>query len=63
MGDLYLNLGSVSRNIPEPLLGSGGLETVVGEVWKLLLTSVLALGQVVGQLLRPGLAQFLETEI
>jgi hypothetical protein len=43
------------------------LETVAGEVWKLLLGKsgncciVFASGQVVGQLLRPGLAQ--ETEI
>jgi hypothetical protein len=38
VSDLYLNLGSIFMDIPESLLWPGGLETVDGEVWKLLLT-------------------------
>lgn len=41
----------------------GGLETVVEEVWKLLLAMVLASGLVVEKLLSPALAQFLEAEM
>ena len=39
------------------------VEEIAEEFWKLLLTLFLASSQVVGQLLRPGLVQFLETEI
>jgi hypothetical protein len=61
VSDLSLNLGFISMDIPEPLLG--GLETVVEEVWKLLLAMVLASGLVVEKLLSPALAQFLEAEM
>lgn len=49
-----LIIGSISRDIPEPVLRCRGLETVGGEVWKLLMTycSYLGSGDGVGQVLR-----------
>lgn len=55
-----LIIGRISRGIPEPLLGCKRLETVAGEVWKLLMTycPCFRSGDGAGQVLRSWKQRF-----